>query len=132
MHPDLEILVEELTKIKDNCYGGLKKDSEIYLTHSEIISFTRAFVTAIENQMLESFYGWDSQKYTKVMFYLNLIRTRGIPHCDRSRAAAKCLEVLEVRRLEEEQIDKNTIMEINGYPKEIEEIKDKEWDAIPF
>ena len=60
------------------------------------------------------------------------MNTRGIPHCDRSRAAAKCLEVLEVRRLEEEQIDKNTIMEINGYPKEIEEIKDEEWDAIPF
>ena len=107
---DLEVLIEELKLIRDNVYGGLKKDSQIDLTHSEVISFARAFVMAVEAEMITPFSRWDNQKKEQVMFYINLIRTHGIPHCDRSRAAKKCLDFID------QQKKKSGYSEQSGYP----------------
>ena len=98
MNSDLEVLIEELKLIRDNVCGGLKQNSNIDLTHSEVISFARAFVRAVETEMITPFSGWDNQTQDRVMFYINLIRTHGIPHCDRSRAAEKCLNFIEQQK----------------------------------
>ena len=106
---DLQVLIEELKLIRDNVCGGLKQNSNINLTHSEVISFARAFVKAVEAEMITPFYGWDNQAQDRVIFYLNLIRTHGIPHCDRSRAAQKCLNFIEEQK-------KKTGYPESGYP----------------
>ncbi len=95
MNSEIGLLIEELKLIRDNVCGGLKTDSNINLTHSEVISFVRAFVKAVETEMITPFWGWTPEEKDKVIFYMNLIRTNGIPHCDRSRAAEKCLNFLE-------------------------------------
>ncbi len=107
---DLQVLIEELKLIRNNVYGGLKENSNIDLTHSEVISFARAFVKAVESEMITPFSRWDNQKKDQVLFYINLIRTHGIPHCDRSRAAKKCLDFID------QQKKKSGYSEQSGYP----------------
>lgn len=48
MDSNLEILVEELKKIKEN-------NSNFNQTHSEIISFIRALIAAIDNSIVDPF-----------------------------------------------------------------------------
>ena len=108
---DLQVLIEELKLIRDNVYGGLNQNSNIHLIHSEVISFARAFVRAVEAEMITPFPGsWDIQKKDQVMFYIKLIRTPGLTHCDRSRAAEKCLNFIE------QQKKKSGYSEQSGYP----------------
>ena len=95
---DLQVLIEELKLIRDNVHGGLKQNSSINLTHSEVISFARTFVKAIKTGMIDPFSEWDNPKKKQVIFYLNLICTYGIQHCDRSRVAKKCLDFIDQQK----------------------------------
>ena len=105
MHPDLSVLVDELKLIKNN--------DNINLTHGEIRSFIRAFICAVEDSTIHPFYDLSVEQKNKIVFHLNLIRAYGIPHCDRMRMAAKCLQFIE-----SVEGQKN-----NGYP--------EDWDKIP-
>lgn len=87
MNLDLEVLIDELKLIRDN--------NNVDLTHGEIRSFIRAFVSAIDDGTITPFHDLDIRDTNKVKLYLNLIRGYGIPHIDRSRMASKCLKFLE-------------------------------------
>ena len=120
MHQHLEVLTEELKLIRDNRYGDFKKNSNIHLTHSEVISFVRACVRAIETQIIDPFDGWDSKQKSQIMFFLDLIRTNGLCHCDRSRAAQRCLKIID-QFLEQES--KKKLQDTQN---------DNDFDEIPF
>lgn len=109
--------MEELKLIHGNLYGQLATEQTAELTHSEVISFARSFVSAIESGMINPFSGWSIKNQSRVMFFINFIRTPGIPHRDRSRAAKRCLEIIEQQRQEGKT---------GGYP------GDKDWEDIPW
>ena len=117
MNSELGVLIYELKLIRNNVHGGLKSSSNIHLTHSEVISFVRAFVNAVHNQTINPFHELDIEDTERVMLYLNLIRTYGIPHCDRSRNAQKCLSLIE--SVAEKK--KTPVLE-----------NEETWDNIPF
>ena len=114
MHQDLKVLIDELEQIRDN--------NNIDLTHSDIRSFIRAFIAAVDDGIISPFSDFTPEEKSKVMLYLNLIRAYGIPHIDRSRMAGKCLSAIESIEAKKKQKS----------PKSADTQSDEEWDEIPF
>ena len=90
------MLAYELKLIRDNVHGGIKPNSNIDLTHSEVVSFTRAFVNAVYNQTINPFHEFGIEDTERVMLYLNLIRTHDIPP---PRSLSYCSKMLIVDRV---------------------------------
>ena len=118
MNSECEVLVEELKKISNNSDDN---NSGIYLTHSEVISFVKSFIIAAHEQYLSPFIGWKPENVRRIMFHLNLIRVSGINHRDRSRAARRCLEIIEQQCKE--------VKQISGYP---DDKSNNDWENIPW
>ena len=106
MNGALEVLKDELKLIKNN----VKNNDSFNLNHSEIISFIRTFIQAVDNGTIKPFHELTTEDKDKVIVYLKLMRTYGIIHVDRSRLAAKCLVFLE------SIAEKKNFKPIDGYP----------------
>lgn len=124
LETDLDLLIFELTLIKNNVDGG-----SVTLYHSEVRKQAMTLISAIKESTIHPFSDFnflvcDSIR-NYVIFQLKLISIYGIPHKKRSFTASKCVEYLEglkeqLRRSKEEE-------KAQG-----DNDKNYNWENIPF